>query len=76
MGLLSSTWQRRGVGGHAAGGGDGGTVAASALRPVPDKEGEAREPTDLVIVVLDAGEKWAGTTMSFSETIKATFGGV
>lgn len=48
-----------------AGGGDKGTVAASALLTVPDKSGEAREPVDLVIVALDAGEKWAGTTGSF-----------
>lgn len=42
-----------------------GDQAASALLTRAAKSREAREPTDLVITVVDVGEGWMGTPLSF-----------
>lgn len=54
-----------GLRGHVAGGRGKETAAAGALLTMPATYGEATESADIVVTMLDAGEKWAGSTGSF-----------
>lgn len=56
-------WRRDGLTGHEWE--RQGDKAASALLTRAAKYREAREPTDLVITVVDVGEGWMGTPLSF-----------